>query len=92
VIGMERQPSVVDCIICQREMPLGICILGMSICPQCEEDLVASRATHSGYDRYVERLRVLWRHIFNADTEVKGEAGFAKKSMEAVECLEPSTG
>ena len=89
---MERQNSVADCIICQHQKTAGICILGMSICPQCDEDLVASRATHSGYDRYVERLRVLCRHIFNADTEVKGEAGFAKKSMEAVECIEPSTG
>ncbi|NLY52970.1 MAG: hypothetical protein GX063_08750 [Firmicutes bacterium] len=89
---MERQNSVADCIICQHQKTAGICILGMSICPQCEEELVASKATHSGYDIYVERLRVLWRRIFDADAKAGGSAGLAVKSMEAVECIEPSTG
>ncbi len=73
-------------------MTTGICILGVFICSQCEARLVASKATHSGYDKYVERLRVLWQRIFDADVKAGDSAGLAGKSMEAVECLEPSTG
>jgi len=78
VVGMERQRGAAECIVCQRRRDSGIWVLGMLICSQCEEKLVESKAADSGYDIYVDRLRVIWQHVFDA------EAGASAKLMEGL--------
>ncbi len=56
----EEKVTEVRCIICQRETPEGLMILGRFICNQCERRLVSLDVTDDSYGYYVERLKYIW--------------------------------
>lgn len=72
MICVDTEFSNADCIICGHRCVTGVLILGRSICPECEAQLVTSKATSPGYDMYVKRLGAIWQEVFSEEGKSGG--------------------
>lgn len=55
--------SAPECFGCGTKSPNGLEICGQYLCPHCEQNLVASKASHSEYQHWIERCRQFWQQL-----------------------------
>ncbi|GEM_PF-641792 len=65
--------TVKRCYFCSRERSSGISVIGMFICPSCEEEIVSLSWGEGGYTKYYLHLKKFWK-----DVET-GEGSFIEK-------------
>lgn len=49
--------QAVACVICERQIPHGLFLLGMYICHHCERRMIHTEADEPLYDVFVQRLK-----------------------------------
>lgn len=49
-----------QCWCCSHKVDEGVAILGLQVCPRCEEAIVTSSVEDPNYDKLIQRVKEMW--------------------------------